>query len=92
VYVSQGTVLGNDIFVGPGAIFLNDKYPPRYNPAVWQPPVVEDGAIIGGGAVICPNVRIGKRAIIAAGAVVTKNVPAGQLWGGVPAWRMVSKL
>lgn len=34
---------------------------------------------------IMPNVHIGDNCVIAAGAVVTKNVPAGTIWGGVPA-------
>lgn len=44
-----------------------------------------DNCFIGSGAQICPNVRIGPNSIIAAGAVVTKDVPAGEVWGGVPA-------
>lgn len=90
VYVSQGTVIEDEVFVGPGVMFLNDKYPPRYDKMLWEPPVIRRGAIIGGGAIICPGVEIGERAIIAAGAVVTsaRNVPPGQLWAGIPACRL----
>ena len=88
VYVSQGVRIEDGVFVGPNAIFLNDKYPPRYKPSDWQPPIIRKGAIIGGGAIICPDVVIGERAIIAAGAVVARDVPAGQLWAGVPATRL----
>ena len=40
---------------------------------------------IGTGAVILQNVSIGDGAVVAAGAVVTKDIPAGEVWGGVPA-------
>lgn len=36
-------------------------------------------------SVICAPVSIGDDAVIASGAVVTKNVPPGEIWGGVPA-------
>lgn len=87
-YLSAGTKIGKDVFIGPGTYFLNDKYPPRYDKALWEPPVIKDGAIIGGGVVVCPRVTIGEKAIIGAGAVVTKDVPAGQVWLGVPARRV----
>lgn len=88
VLVSQGVVIEDGAFIGPGSKLLNDKYPPRYDPKDWQPAIIRRGAIIGGGAVICPNVVVGERAIIAAGAVVTRDVPPGQLWAGVPAERL----
>ncbi|MEO5316555.1 hypothetical protein PV772_20985 [Pseudarthrobacter sp. CC12] len=50
--------------------------------------VIGDGAILSTGAVIMigPEGRkIGAGAIIGANAVVTKDVPAGEVWGGVPA-------
>ena len=31
------------------------------------------------------GVTIGDGAVVAAGAVVTKDIPAGEVWGGVPA-------
>lgn len=87
VYISSGTLIEDDVFIGPGALFLNDRYPPRYNKLLWEPPVVRRGAVIGGGAVICPGVEIGESAKIGAGAVVVRDVPAGEVWIGVPARR-----
>lgn len=40
---------------------------------------------IGAQVVVLPSVTVGDGAVIAAGAVVTKSVPAGEIWGGVPA-------
>jgi carbonic anhydrase/acetyltransferase-like protein (isoleucine patch superfamily) len=49
--------------------------------------VVEDEVVIGMGATILNNARIGTGSIIAAGAVVPENtiVPPRTLWAGVPA-------
>lgn len=46
---------------------------------------IGDHAIVGLGATINPHLTIGDYALIGAGAVVTKNVPAGEVWAGVPA-------
>lgn len=40
---------------------------------------------IGTGAIVLQGVNIGDGAVVAAGAVVTKDVPACEVWGGVPA-------
>ncbi|KAG2187800.1 hypothetical protein INT44_005490 [Umbelopsis vinacea] len=40
---------------------------------------------IGGGAILCPGVKIGDRSVVAAGAVVTKDVPSDVVVGGNPA-------
>ena len=48
--------------------------------------VIEDACLIGMGATILNNARIGEGSIIAAGAVIPENtvVPANTLWAGVP--------
>ena len=51
----------------------------------YRPVVIGDGAWIGARAVILPGVTIGGGAVIAAGSVVNKDVPADELWAGVPA-------
>ncbi len=40
---------------------------------------------IGTGAIVLQGVTIGDGAVVAAGAVVTKDIPANEVWGGVPA-------
>jgi maltose O-acetyltransferase len=39
---------------------------------------------VGGGAIICPGVRIGSRSVIGAGSVVTRDIPAGVFAAGNP--------
>jgi maltose O-acetyltransferase len=46
---------------------------------------VGDGAWIGAGAIVLPDVTIGEGSLVAAGAVVTRSVPANTLVAGVPA-------
>ena len=40
---------------------------------------------LGANVVICQPVTIGDNSAVAAGAVVTKDIPPGEIWGGVPA-------
>lgn len=40
--------------------------------------------------IIMPNVTIGDNCVIAAGAIVTKDVPSGEVWGGIPAKKIES--
>jgi len=49
------------------------------------PVTISDYVFIGPRAIILPNVSIGRGAVVAAGAVVTKDIPALEIWGGVPA-------
>lgn len=88
VYVWDGVTLEDDVFVGPNAVFTNDKTPRSgVRPHTFAQTLVRRGASIGGGAVILPGVTIGEDAMIGAGAVVTSDVPAGETWVGNPARR-----
>ena len=54
---------------------------------VMAPVVIENDALIGTESIIQPGCTIGEGAVIASRAVVPKwtNVPAGEVWGGLPA-------
>ena len=80
--IHPGAQLGNDVFVGPGAVLCNDAWPRAHKrgfDAQAVSVIVEDGASIGAQAVILPGVRIGQGAMVAAGVVVAKDVPARHL-------------
>lgn len=93
-FICTGVHVGNDVFIGHGVIFTNDRYPKATNEAgelagdadwVLERTRVEDGVSIGSGAVILPGLVIGAGARIAAGAVVVKDVAPGATMAGVPA-------
>jgi UDP-2-acetamido-3-amino-2,3-dideoxy-glucuronate N-acetyltransferase len=93
-FVCEGVEIQDDVFVGHGVMFINDKYPRATNwagepPASdeWDllPTLVERGAALGTGAVIMGGVRIGAGALVGAGAVVTRDVAPGEIVAGVPA-------
>jgi maltose O-acetyltransferase len=39
---------------------------------------------VGGGAILCPGIRIGSRSVIGAGSVVTRDIPEGIFAAGNP--------
>lgn len=85
VSIPGGITIEDNVFIGPKATFLNDKYPPS---GQWSKTLIGKGASIGGGAVILPGVTIGENAKVGAGAVVTKDIPLGETWVGNPAHKL----
>jgi acetyltransferase-like isoleucine patch superfamily enzyme len=93
-FVCSGVEIEDEVFVGHGVLFINDKFPRATTEsgalktdADWtlQRTVVERGAALGSGVVVLGGVRIGAGALIGAGAVVTRNVAPGETVAGVPA-------
>ena len=82
VTISNGCKIGNNVFIGPNTSLLNDKYPISKR---LSPVIIEDNAVIGGGVIILPNVKIGKGAVVGAGSVVTRDVPPNTVVCGNPA-------
>jgi acetyltransferase-like isoleucine patch superfamily enzyme len=93
-FVCEGVTIEDEVFVGHGVMFVNDKRPAATDAAGelkstddWEllRTVVERGASIGSGAVILGGIRIGAGALVGAGAVVTRDVAPGATAVGVPA-------
>jgi len=86
VYLWDGIIVEDDVFIGPAAVFSNDRYPRSGNRNYKQEKIVlRRGCSIGAGAILLPGIEIGENAMVGAGAVVTKSVPAYALVVGNPA-------
>ena len=56
-----------------------------------KPILIGEDVWIGGGAIVCPGVKIGNRSVIGAGSVVTKDIPDDVIAAGNPC-RVIKKL
>jgi UDP-2-acetamido-3-amino-2,3-dideoxy-glucuronate N-acetyltransferase len=92
--IYRGTVIADEVFIGPAACLINDRLPRAATPEHqlkrsddWTVSGVhvESGASLGAGSVIVGGVTIGRFALVGAGAVVTRDVPAHGLVAGGPA-------
>ena len=93
-FLCEGVTVEDNVFVGHGVMFTNDKFPRATNPdgspqseKDWEvvPTLIKRGASIGSNATIIAGITIGENAMIGAGAVVTKDVPDNATVAGVPA-------
>ncbi len=86
VYVTGGSVVEDDVFIGPGVTTTNDHAMGRH--AAGEPllgPTLRRACRVGGGVVLTPGVEIGEEAFVAAGAVVVRDVGSREVVMGVPA-------
>jgi acetyltransferase-like isoleucine patch superfamily enzyme len=93
-FICEGVRIEDNVFIGHGVIFINDKYPNATNPdgslqtaADWRviPTVVKRGASIGSGSTIMCGITIGEDAIVGAGSVVLHDIEKAVTAAGNPA-------
>ncbi len=71
-YLPPGSIVDEDVFLGPCVALLNDRFPPSRRLLGVR---IKRGAVIGACAVLMSGVTVGEDSVVAAGAVVTGNVP-----------------
>jgi len=93
-FICEGVTIQDDVFIGHGVMFINDRFPRASNPdgtlqteADWEvvPTTIETGASVGSNATILCGVTVGAGAVVGAGSVVVKDVPTGAVVAGNPA-------
>jgi acetyltransferase-like isoleucine patch superfamily enzyme len=93
-FVCEGVTLEDNVFIGHGVMFTNDRFPRATNPdgslkgaEDWkcEETLVKKGASIGSNATLLCGITIGENALVGAGAVVTKDVASNTIVAGNPA-------
>jgi acetyltransferase-like isoleucine patch superfamily enzyme len=85
-FICSGVTIEDEVFIGHGVMFVNDKYPQAVNKGwTMQKTIVKKGASLGSNCTILGGVIIGEGAVVGAGAVVTKDVPNNAIVVGNPA-------
>ncbi len=87
VSLYEGVECGDDVFIGPSAVFTNIINPRSAvnRRSEYQKTIINKGATIGANATILCGITIGEFSFIGAGAVVIKPVTAYALVTGNPA-------
>ncbi|MFH0878906.1 MAG: Gfo/Idh/MocA family oxidoreductase [Lentisphaerota bacterium] len=87
VSIYTGTVVEDDVFLGPSCVLTNVTNPRSQvnRHSLYEKTIFRRGCTIGANATIVCGVTIGRYAFVAAGAVVTKDVPDYALVMGNPA-------
>lgn len=94
--------IGHDVLIGEFVSIRDTRHtsedlsrPIKGQPDVSSSVVIEDGVWIGRGSLIqakAPSITVGEGAIIGANSVVTKSIPRMQVWAGVPARLIRSRM
>jgi len=95
--VYHGVTVESGVFIGPGAILTNDRFPraitatgalARADDWTLSHITLRHGCSIGAGAIVVAGVDVGRFATVGAGSVVTRTVPDHALVAGNPARRI----
>ena len=86
---SAPITIGKNCFLAPYVKLFTAYHPTnpfdRREHEFASPISIGDDCWFGGGATVCPGVKIGSRVVVAAGAVVIRDVPDDVIVAGVPA-------
>ncbi len=90
VILEEGSAMASGAKIIGGSNLLDGESRSAVAPAEQQQvkrykTVLGKNAVLFTNAVVLPGVTIGEGAALAAGSVATKDIPPGELWGGVPA-------
>ena len=84
--ITKNTLIESDVFIA--ALFCSANTEKIVHGRNYElkisGPTIRRAARLGVGVLMLPGLEIGENAQVGAGSLVTENVPAGQIWFGVP--------
>jgi acetyltransferase-like isoleucine patch superfamily enzyme len=89
--ISIGIELGENCLIGSGTKFIDHNHGLEKSSLIKSQKCkeevikIEDDVWIGCNSIVLRGVKIGKGAVIGAGSVITKEIPAYEIWAGLPA-------
>ena len=89
-HILSGAVIGKDcnicdhVFIE-SDVQLGDRVTVKCGVQIWDGISIEDDVFVGSRVTILKGVIIHENSVIGSGSVVTKNIPANEIWAGVPA-------
>jgi UDP-2-acetamido-3-amino-2,3-dideoxy-glucuronate N-acetyltransferase len=86
VAIYTGTVVEDDVFLGPSCVLTNVTNPRSQvkRHSLYEPILIKRGTTVGANATIVCGITLGRYSFIAAGAVIAKDVPDYGFIVGVP--------
>ena len=88
-YICTNCIIEDSVFLGPHAVFTNDKYVGQKRTKLVGP-TVRRGASIGANSLLMPSIEIGEGSVIGAQSLVTHDVPPLSIYVGIPAKKLKS--
>ena len=96
--ITESVCVGNHCLIASGCKLIDHDHGMETNLVMRDqkqlnsPIVLEDDVWLGANVVVLRGVTIGRGAVVGAGAIVTKSIPSMEIWGGVPAKRLGSRI
>ena len=87
-FICEGVIIHDNVFIGHGVIFVNDKYPKSTNvdgtlknEDDWklEKITIEKGVSIGSNSTILPGISISKNTLVGAGSTITKSILSSKI-------------
>jgi UDP-2-acetamido-3-amino-2,3-dideoxy-glucuronate N-acetyltransferase len=87
VAIYTGTVIEDDVFLGPSCVLTNVTNPRSQvdRHSLYERTLIRRGATVGANATVVCGITVGRYSFISAGAVIVRDVPDYALMVGVPA-------